>query len=177
MSTSRTPFALAHPSHVQAQRLWERALMLHRRGVRKVPMALLRVIRARYGADLPLWTQEAEIHLMHNALGVVIHPGTSVAGPLVCFQHVTLGDSWAPGRDGAPSIGRYVLIGAGASVLGPVTIGDHCVIGAGAVVTEDVPSGSIVTGNPGRTRPLDVEALMHSTFRHWTHDGGRGDDT
>ncbi len=47
-------------------------------------------------------------------------------------------------------IGRDVWIGGGAIVLAGVTIGDECVIGAGSVVTRDVPSGSVVVGNPAR---------------------------
>lgn len=47
-------------------------------------------------------------------------------------------------------IGDNCFIGWQAIVLPGVTIGNNCVIGAGAVVTRDVPSGSIVAGNPAR---------------------------
>ena len=45
-------------------------------------------------------------------------------------------------------IGRRCFIGAHAIILPGVRLGDECIVGAGAVVTKDVPSGSIVTGNP-----------------------------
>jgi acetyltransferase-like isoleucine patch superfamily enzyme len=45
-------------------------------------------------------------------------------------------------------IGKRCFIGAHAIILPGVRIGDECVVGAGAVVTKDVPSGSIVSGNP-----------------------------
>lgn len=48
------------------------------------------------------------------------------------------------------TIGSDVWIGARAMVLPGVTIGDKCVIGAGALVKEDVPSGSVVAGNPAK---------------------------
>jgi acetyltransferase-like isoleucine patch superfamily enzyme len=47
-------------------------------------------------------------------------------------------------------IGDNVFIGTGAFVGKGVTIGDHAVVGAGAVVTQDVPAGHIVAGNPAR---------------------------
>lgn len=47
-------------------------------------------------------------------------------------------------------IGRNVWIGQRAMILKGVSIGDGAIIGAGSVVTKDVPSGSIVAGNPAR---------------------------
>jgi acetyltransferase-like isoleucine patch superfamily enzyme len=48
------------------------------------------------------------------------------------------------------TVGNNVLIGLGACILPGVTIGDNCIVGAYAVVTKDVPSGSIVGGNPAK---------------------------
>jgi UDP-2-acetamido-3-amino-2,3-dideoxy-glucuronate N-acetyltransferase len=41
-------------------------------------------------------------------------------------------------------------IGSSATILAGVTIGEGAVVGAGAVVTKDVPSNSIVAGNPAK---------------------------
>jgi serine O-acetyltransferase len=54
----------------------------------------------------------------------------------------------------APVFGNNVDIGTGAKVLGPITVGDNVLIGANAVVVRDVPSNSVVTGVPGRVRPM-----------------------
>ena len=45
---------------------------------------------------------------------------------------------------------RGASIGANATILCGITIGEYAMIGAGAVVTKDVPSQTLVLGNPGR---------------------------
>lgn len=47
-------------------------------------------------------------------------------------------------------IGDRVFVGASSVILPGVIIGDDVIIGAGSVVTKDVPSGSVVAGNPAR---------------------------
>ena len=47
-------------------------------------------------------------------------------------------------------IGDGSFVGTNATVLPRTSIGAWCVIGAGAVITKDVPSHSVVVGNPGR---------------------------
>jgi acetyltransferase-like isoleucine patch superfamily enzyme len=47
-------------------------------------------------------------------------------------------------------IGDHVWIGKNVTVLKGVTIGSGAVIGAGAVVTKDVPSNTVVAGNPAK---------------------------
>ena len=46
------------------------------------------------------------------------------------------------------TIGDNCLIGANAIVMPGVTIGDHCIVAAAALVTKNVPSRSVVMGNP-----------------------------
>lgn len=41
-------------------------------------------------------------------------------------------------------------IGSSATILAGVTIGEHAMVGAGAVVTKDVPSWTIIVGNPAK---------------------------
>jgi acetyltransferase-like isoleucine patch superfamily enzyme len=49
-----------------------------------------------------------------------------------------------------PIIKRGAKIGANATLLPGITVGENAVVGAGAVVTNDVPPGAVVIGNPAR---------------------------
>ena len=49
-----------------------------------------------------------------------------------------------------PSIGRDVLIGTGAKILGPLAIGERARIAANAVVLSDVPPDTTVAGAPAK---------------------------
>jgi acetyltransferase-like isoleucine patch superfamily enzyme len=42
------------------------------------------------------------------------------------------------------------IIGANATLMAGITIGEESIVGAGSVVTKDVPSNSVVIGNPAR---------------------------
>lgn len=51
---------------------------------------------------------------------------------------------------GKVKIGNRVFIGYGSLVLCNTVIGDDVIVAAGSVVTKDVPSNSVVAGNPAR---------------------------
>ncbi|GBU08565.1 hypothetical protein AwDysgo_18960 [Bacteroidales bacterium] len=48
------------------------------------------------------------------------------------------------------SIGSNCFIGAGVILLPGTRIGDNCIIGAGAVVKGNIPSNSVLVGNPAK---------------------------
>ena len=66
---------------------------------------------------------------------------------------VTIGQENRGKRKGAPTIGNKVWIGTNAVVVGNVTIGDNVLIAPNVYVNFDVPSNSIVIGNPGKIIP------------------------
>lgn len=85
-----------------------------------------------------------------HGTGIVIGE-TAVIGDEVSMLHgVTLGGAGAERGDRHPKIGRGVLLGAGAKVLGNITIGDFAKVASGSVVLKAVPAGCTVAGVPAR---------------------------
>lgn len=56
-------------------------------------------------------------------------------------------------------IGKRCFIGARSIILPGIEIGDECVIGSGSVVTKNVPSRSLVAGNPARILKSDIKII------------------
>ena len=99
------------------------------------------------GADVPLDCQIEGGLLLPHPNGVVIHPRARIGPNCLLFQQVTVGEGPRPG---CPVLEGHVDVGAGAKILGGIRVGAHAKIGANAVVLEDVPSGGVVVGVPGR---------------------------
>nr|AYM55761.1 hypothetical protein [uncultured bacterium] len=85
-----------------------------------------------------------------HGMGVVIGETAEVGDDVTLYHGVTLGGtSWGKGKR-HPKLGKGVVIGTGAKVLGPITVGDGAKIGSNAVVVKDVPANATVVGVPGR---------------------------
>jgi serine O-acetyltransferase len=89
------------------------------------------------------------LYLGHR--GTIIVNKDAVLGNNVNLQAgVTIGQENRGKRIGAPTIGNKVWIGGNAVVVGNITIGDNVLIAPNAYVNFDVPSDSIVIGNPAK---------------------------
>ncbi|EAZ93027.1 serine O-acetyltransferase [Crocosphaera chwakensis] len=85
-----------------------------------------------------------------HGMGVVIGETAEVGDYSLIYQGVTLGGTGKESGKRHPSLGKNVVVGAGAKVLGNLNIGNNVRIGAGSVVLRDVPSDCTVVGIPGR---------------------------
>lgn len=86
-----------------------------------------------------------------HGFGVVIGETAIIGDDCTIYQGVTLGGtSLAKGAKRHPTLGRSVIVGAGAQVLGGFIVGDGAKVGSNAVVTKPVPAGATAVGNPAR---------------------------
>ncbi len=113
----------------------------------------------RFVSHLGRWLTGIEIHpgatigrrvFIDHGMGVVIGQTAEIGDDCTLYHGVTLGGtSWSAGKR-HPTLGKGVVIGAGAKVLGPIFVGDGAKIGSNAVVVREVPAGATVVGVPGR---------------------------
>jgi serine O-acetyltransferase len=119
---------------------------------------------ARWLAHWSRWLTGIEIHpgatigrrvFIDHGMGVVVGETAEIGDDCTLYHGVTLGGtSWNKGKR-HPTLGRGVVIGAGAKVLGPILMGDGAKIGSNAVVVRDVPPGATAVGIPARLVTAD----------------------
>lgn len=106
---------------------------------------------------------------MNIPKGLIIgHPGTIIinsnarlAGDIMLTHGVTIGRDIRGKRAGAPAIGRNVCIRCNSTVVGGITIGEDVLIAPNTFVNFDVPSHSIVIGNPATIHHRDNATEGH----------------
>ena len=69
-------------------------------------------------------------------------------------------------------IGKNCFIAVGAIILPGVKIGDEVIVGAGAVVTKDVPSNTVVAGNPAKIIRENIKMNTFAALENWTENKG-----
>jgi serine O-acetyltransferase len=95
-----------------------------------------------------------------HGMGVVIGETSEIGENVTLLQGVTLGGTSLKREKRHPTLGRNVVVGAGAKILGAFTIGEGSRIGAGSVVVREVPPKSVVVGVPGRVTYRDGQRVV-----------------
>jgi serine O-acetyltransferase len=130
--------------HRLAHRLWQRRW----------------IVLARFTSHVGRFLTGIEIHpgatigrrvFIDHGMGVVIGETAEVGDECTIYQGVTLGGtSLAKGAKRHPTLGRGVIVSAGAKVLGGFTVGDGARVGSNAVLLQPVPAGATAVGIPAR---------------------------
>lgn len=83
---------------------------------------------------------------------MVINPGAVIGKNFTISSGCLVGNAQGK-RRGVPRIGDNVIMCSNSIIVGGVTIGDNVMLAPGAFVNFDVPSDSLVIGNPGKIIP------------------------
>ena len=98
-----------------------------------------------------------------HGMGVVIGETAEIGDDCTIYQGVTLGGtSLTRGAKRHPTLGKGVIVGANAQVLGGFTVGDDARIGSGAVVVKPVPEGATAVGNLARVIQAEGDSLRET---------------
>jgi len=142
--------ALLFSPGLHAIRLHRVAHKLYLKRRYKTARAINYIARVLTGADIHPGAVIGRNFFIDHATGVVIGETSEIGDNVSIYQGVTLGGVSTEKRKRHPTIGNNVVIGAGATILGPVTIGDNVRVGAGSVVVKSVPPNSTVVGVPAK---------------------------
>jgi serine O-acetyltransferase len=128
----------------------------------------------RFVSNIGRWLTGIEIHpatvigrrvFIDHGMGVVMGETAEVGDDCTIYQGVTLGGTQLyRGKKRHPTLGKGVVVGAGAKILGGFTVGDGAKIGSNAVVVKEVPAGATVVGVAGRILERDATEREKAQF-------------
>lgn len=134
------------------------ALVLHRRahwcwqhGFKWLGRFISHLSRFLTGIEIHPGATIGERVFFDHAMGTVVGETAEIGDGCTIYQGVTLGGtSLYKGAKRHPTLGKDVVVSAGAKVLGGFTVGDGAKIGSNAVVIKPVPAGATAVGIPAR---------------------------
>ena len=146
------------------------ALVLHRkahkcwnRGWHWLGRFISHVARFLTGIEIHPGARIGRRVFIDHGMVVVIGETAEVGDECTIYQGVTLGGtSLTKGAKRHPTLGRGVIVGANAQVLGGFTVGEGARVGSNAVVTKPVPPGATAVGNPARIIQAEGDAAREA---------------
>lgn len=132
---------------IMAHRL---AHALHKRGFVIPARAISQMAKSVTGIEIHPAAKIGRGVFIDHGSGVVIGETAEVGDGCTLYQGCTLGGTGKDNGKRHPTLGKNVMVGAGAKVLGPFTVGDNAKIAANAVVLEAVPANATAVGIPAR---------------------------
>ncbi len=131
---------------------------------------------ARLISHINRWLTGIEIHpgakigrrvFIDHGMGIVIGETAEVGDDCLLYKGVVLGGTSLEKKKRHPTLGKKVVVGSNACILGAIEIGDGARIGSGSVVVRSVSPGATVVGVPGReVERISAQERREGTFEH-----------
>ena len=132
---------------------------LYKAGVPILPRFLAQVVRFFTGIEIHPGATIGKGVFIDHGMGVVLGETAEVGDGSTIYQGVTLGGTSLSQGKRHPTLGRGVVVGVNAAVLGAITLGDNAKVGGGSVVVKDVPANATVVGVPARIVAQDGKPI------------------
>ena len=163
---SRMEVRLLYPGY-KALMAHRRASWFQRHGMPFIARWISQKAARKTGIEIHPGAQIGRRVTIDHGMGVVIGETAVVGDGCTIYQGVTLGGTGKDKGKRHPTLGKNVLVGSGAKVLGPFTVGDNARIAAGAVVLSEVPSDATAVGVPAQVvriagqRPAELDQIHY----------------
>ena len=164
---SRLEVRLLYPGY-KAVMSHRRAQWFYKRGMKFIARFISERSKQKTGVEIHPAARIGRGVLIDHGSGVVIGETAEVGDGCMIYQGVTLGGTGKDKGKRHPTLGKNVLVGAGAKILGPFTVGDGARIAAGAVVLSEVPDGATAVGVPARVVKIAGEKIGELDQIHYS---------
>ena len=109
---------------------------------------VLHCMREKYGLEIASATKIGPGLYLGHAFNITVNEAAVIGANCNLHKGVTIGQENRGKRKGAPVLGNCVWVGVNATIVGSISVGDDVLIAPGSYVNCDIPSHSIVLGNP-----------------------------
>lgn len=109
---------------------------------------LFKIIKRKMNVELFGKTDIGKGLYIGHPYGITINSGVVIGENCNIHKGVLIGQENRGLRKGVPTIGNSVWIGVNAVIVGKIHIGDDVLVAPNSYVNCDVPSHSVVFGNP-----------------------------
>lgn len=107
-----------------------------------------RGLKTKYGLEINPDVEIGPGIQISHPYNITINNGAVLGKNINLSKGVTIGQENRGKRIGAPVIGNQVYLGINSTIVGKIEIGDDVLIAPNSYVNCDVPSHSVVIGNP-----------------------------
>lgn len=111
---------------------------------------ILKLYSFVFGFQIPINTKIGYGLYLGHFGHIIINPEVIIGNNCAISPGVTIGLNPRGKRKGTPKIGNKVWIGSNVVIIGNISIGDDVLIAPNSFVNFDIPSHSIVIGNPAK---------------------------
>lgn len=129
---------------------------------------ILKSLSFVFGFQIPPQTKIGYGFYLGHHGHVIVNPDAVIGNNCALSPGVTIGLNVRGLRKGCPVLGNKVYVGTNAVLIGNITIGDDVLIAPNSFVNSDIPSHSVVVGNPAKiiSRENATEGYMFHIIEH-----------
>lgn len=119
----------------------------------------------KYGLEISVHACIGDGLYLGHPYNITVAEGVTIGKNVNLHKGCTIGRENRGKRAGVPTIGNNVFVGVNAVIVGNIHIGDDVMIAPNAFVNFDVPSHSIVVGNPASVHSREHAVKNYVNYR------------